>query len=91
MFAVKVFLEKKERDPNFLKSVAEIVTKIKKSKDNNLSVVVDNSTIEIVSGNESISNTEDEVLVEFLVRKKTSISKKMFKEFILKEIDSLTG
>ncbi len=85
MLAVKIYLEKENRDQDFLKELSKIAEKIGVESRETMSIVSDNSTIEIVSGNENTLYEEDaEIVVEVLVKKKLYLSKSDFKEKFFK-------
>ena len=86
MFAVKVLVDKDKRDVVFSKDLAEIVSYIKSNLNNNLSIINDNSCIEIVSGSAPV--IDGEIVIELLVKKTISLNKNSFKEDLKKEVKS---
>jgi len=86
VFAVKVLVDKDKRDVVFSKDLAEIVSYIKSNLNNNLSIINDNSCIEIVSGSAPV--IDGEIVIELLVKKTISLNKNSFKEDLKKEVKS---
>lgn len=90
MLAVKILIDKANRDPEFLKEVSYIFSKLDKFSKNELCIISDSSSIEMVSGLESTKNKNNkDMVVEFLVKKTISLNKEEFKEKVLEEINIL--
>ena len=90
MLAVKILINKANRDPEFLKEVSYIFSKLDKFSENELCIISDSSSIEMVSGLESTKNKNNkDMIVEFLVKKTISLNKEEFKEKVLEEINIL--
>ncbi len=74
MFSVKILNDKKNRTSKFNKTVNNIIEYVfGKFDSNETKVISDDSCIEIVSGRESYSES-DEVTIELLIRKNIIIN-----------------
>jgi hypothetical protein len=86
MLAVKVIMDKRNRDELFSKGLSKVITFVKKSFKNELSIINDNSCVEIVSGNTSVGNGE--IQVELTIKKTIFVKKENFEQNIINEIES---
>lgn len=76
MFAVKVYNEKENRSPEFDKTIKGIISYIfNKINYDNTRVISDDSSIEVISGQETTPNS-DEIVVELLIKKTIVINNK---------------
>ena len=66
MFAVKIFADKKKK--NFLeKTIKNLSNFLKKEMSREVNIIIDNASVEMVSGNLNVNNGE--IITELLIKK----------------------
>jgi hypothetical protein len=80
VFSVKILNNKEDRTSEFNKTINNIVSYIfDKFSSGNTRVISDDSCIEVVSGKESLTNS-DQIVVELLIRKNIIINNSDFSD-----------
>ena len=67
MLSIKIFSKKKDRGSIFNRTMSNIAGFIKKNINGNLSIISDNNSFEIVSGETKIK--DDDIVTELLIKK----------------------
>ena len=78
MFAVKIFNKKEDRTKNFNKTISNIANFIKTTLSEQLSVISDSSSFEIVSGSSEIQ--DGDIVTELLIKKTIILKKEDFED-----------
>jgi hypothetical protein len=78
MFSVKIFNSKDNRKIGFVRAIAKVVKFVKDNSDDEMKILSDSSSFEVVSGGSSYN--EGDIVTELLIKKTIVLSKNDFED-----------